>query len=154
MSVMRLLVAIALAGASCAGCASVATSTGSSSDGSAVASGSSSDGSAVASLSTTPTTGSAVGPSSSTLTVRVAMFGGPMNTDGHMAMSNSPVAQTVVTATGADGSKRTATTAGNGVATLHLPPGSYQVAASCSNPHPVLMTPGSSVSVQLDCDVP
>jgi hypothetical protein len=83
------------------------------------------------------------------------MFGGPMNPDGQMAVSNSPVAQVVVTVTGSDGSKRTAKTGPNGVATLQLPPGSYQVAATCGNaPHPISMLPGSSASVQLDCDVP
>jgi Carboxypeptidase regulatory-like domain len=141
MRVLQVLAAVALA-SGCAGCASVATSVG------ATAGGSRPVTSLSASLAVSPV-------NISTLTVRVAMFGGPMNTDGHMAASNSPMAQAVVTVTGPDESKRTATTAANGVATLQLPPGRYQVTASCGNsPHPVSLVAGGSVSVQVDCDVP
>ncbi len=89
-----------------------------------------------------------------TLSVRVAMFGGPY-INGKMALDNEPASGVTVTATDADGTKWTAITDDHGMATLTVPVGTYDVDSNYCGPRRHSRVSESAVSsVLIPCAVP
>jgi hypothetical protein len=91
-----------------------------------------------------------------TLTVHIALFGGPMRPDGGMALSDSPAGSENVTTVDAAGRKIRARTNADGVTTLRLKPGRYTVFSTyCgTDPRHVVLSAAHTVRVQIDCAVP
>ena len=89
------------------------------------------------------------------LRVRVALFGGPLGTDGQMALSNAPAAQQQVTVVAATGRRRYhGETQADGTFTLRLPPGRYTVSAECGGRRTATVTQGHTTNIDVSCAVP
>ena len=88
-----------------------------------------------------------------TLTGLVTISGGPMTTNGQMALNNTPQPnkQVIVTAAGREVGKSTTDSAGH--FTASLPAGDYTVSDDCGG-QPVTVVGGRTTSVTLSCDVP
>lgn len=89
------------------------------------------------------------------LSVRIAMYGGPMRPDGHMALNGSPATEQPVQVRGAHGRTWHASTGSSGTAVFTVPAGTYRVSSSyCGIPTSVTLAAGTSRPVTLQCDVP
>jgi hypothetical protein len=98
--------------------------------------------------------GAAGGPTS-TLTVHVGVFGGPMLPDGKMAASNTPRTGAQIVVTDASGHSRQARTNGDGVATFSVAAGRYTLHAPCEpGLRAVRVRPNHAAHVEVHCDVP
>jgi len=89
----------------------------------------------------------------SRLVVHVTLSGGPITRDGHMALSNSPDVNDLVTVTGPSRRTWSASVGRDGNATFRLPAGTYHVSAgNCGARRAVQLSADTQVS--LHCDVP
>jgi hypothetical protein len=86
------------------------------------------------------------------LTVRVALFGGPMKPDGTMADMNTPARGIAVTVTDSTGVTDRRTTGLDGSAIFPVAPGRWTVTSTCGNPQTLDVATSTNVAVQ--CDVP
>jgi hypothetical protein len=90
-----------------------------------------------------------------TLSVRIAMYGGPMRADGHMAMTGQPAPKAAVQLRDAHGRVWPGNTGFRGIAVFTVPAGRYRVSSSyCGVPTSVTVAAGTSRVVALQCDVP
>ena len=93
---------------------------------------------------------------SGTISVRVALFGGPVTPNGRMALDNTPARNVTVTATSANGWSRTAQTDADGIATFTVAVGKYVVESTdCGQgPQPVRVASDGTAHVNIRCAVP
>lgn len=116
-------------------------------------------GSSSASSSSTQSTSVRIAESSlsdeAIIAVHIGLFGGPVRTDGKMALSNTPQADATVHAVGTNGRTWRSRTGRDGVATLVVPAGHYVISSSfCGVPQNVVVTAGERARVQISCPVP
>lgn len=99
--------------------------------------------------------GAAATAQRSTLVVRMAMYGGPLLPDGHMALDGRAAPGEPITVTDARGRTWPTRTGPHGAVTLRLPAGHYRVTSSyCGQPVPVWLRDGRPAAALLRCDVP
>jgi hypothetical protein len=91
---------------------------------------------------------------STQLRVSLALYGGPLTPDGHMAVSGAPASGELVHVRSDSGRTWTASTGFDGVAVFHLPAGHYRVWSQCGASRSVTVAFGSTASTSFSCDVP
>ncbi|HEV7207031.1 MAG TPA: hypothetical protein VGN18_20685 [Jatrophihabitans sp.] len=89
------------------------------------------------------------------LSVRIAIYGGPMRPDGRMAMNGQAAKRQPVLLRDARGRVWHGSTGEGGTAVFTVPAGRYRVSSSyCGIPTSVTLAAGTSRPVALQCDVP